>query len=371
MNQIDLHSSGNTSQVLKPKYNKSGEFYRVLTERVNQAIPLGSRNDAASVYLKALFFIVMYIALFVLIYSSSSVAIQLVSFSFLGFIIAGIGFNFFHDSIHGAMSSNKKINQIFAHISCSFTGASRYLWYYKHNILHHQYPNIQKWDDDLETRKNLRLTNFQEQSVRYRYQYLYCPIIYAFTTLEWIFVKDFVQYFSLQMNEDQKIPKFTQSRKIEFWSAKITFLIITVIIPLCFIPVWVWALGTLLMHIVTSLILASIFQLAHINPECEITNVNSASEGQVGADWAEHQLRTTLDFAVDNRFLTWYSGGLNLQVPHHLYPSISHKHYPEIQKILIKTAKEFNLKYNYSPTYFGALKGHFLSLKKLGETKAI
>ena len=62
MNQIDLHSSGNTSQVLKPKYNKSGEFYRVLTERVNQAIPLGSRNDAASVYLKALFFIVMYIA---------------------------------------------------------------------------------------------------------------------------------------------------------------------------------------------------------------------------------------------------------------------------------------------------------------------
>ena len=69
--------------------------------------------------------------------------------------------------------------------------------------------------------------------------------------------------------------------------------------------------------------------------------------------WAIHQLYTTTNFANNSRLFSWYVGGLNFQVEHHLFPGVCHVHYRKISKIVRDTAKEFNLPYNAEPTFVG------------------
>jgi linoleoyl-CoA desaturase len=80
----------------------------------------------------------------------------------------------------------------------------------------------------------------------------------------------------------------------------------------------------------------------------------------------EHQLRTTMNFAMNNWFVTYFVGGLNFQVEHHLFPGISHIHYPKISKIVASTAQEFNVPYKYEKTFVGAVYEHTKMLYKLG-----
>ena len=56
-------------------------------------------------------------------------------------------------------------------------------------------------------------------------------------------------------------------------------------------------------------------------------------------------MNTTTNFAVKNKWLSWYVGGLNFQVEHHLFPKISHVHYPAIAPIVRSTAAEFHIPY--------------------------
>jgi len=58
---------------------------------------------------------------------------------------------------------------------------------------------------------------------------------------------------------------------------------------------------------------------------------------------------------------------LNYQVEHHLFPRISHVHYPQISKIVEDTCKEFNLPYNTYPTMTQSLVSHFRMMKQLGQ----
>ena len=38
-------------------------------------------------------------------------------------------------------------------------------------------------------------------------------------------------------------------------------------------------------------------------------------------EWAVHQLKTTANFATRNKLISWWVGGLNFQVEHHLFPA--------------------------------------------------
>jgi len=87
----------------------------------------------------------------------------------------------------------------------------------------------------------------------------------------------------------------------------------------------------------------------------------------INQSYESHQLNTTSNFAPTNKLLTWYCGGLNYQVEHHIFPSVSHVHYPAISKIVKETAEEFNLPYRSVPTWGAALRIHQRTMKKLSE----
>jgi linoleoyl-CoA desaturase len=79
-----------------------------------------------------------------------------------------------------------------------------------------------------------------------------------------------------------------------------------------------------------------------------------------------HQVETTVDFAGANRLLTWYVGGLNFQIEHHLFPHICHVHYPHIAKIVRATCAEFDVRYTAHETFLGALASHWRWLRRMG-----
>jgi linoleoyl-CoA desaturase len=118
------------------------------------------------------------------------------------------------------------------------------------------------------------------------------------------------------------------------------------------------------MHYTAGLILSLVFQLAHIMNEAEMPTPDSL--GNIKNSWAIHQLKTTVNFASNNRFVSWFTGGLNHQVEHHIFPNISHIHYDKIADIVKKTAKEFNLPYNEFKTTKDAVLAHFQYLKLMG-----
>jgi linoleoyl-CoA desaturase len=118
------------------------------------------------------------------------------------------------------------------------------------------------------------------------------------------------------------------------------------------------------MHFLAGVILTVIFQLAHTLEGT--SHPLPDEEGVIDNDWAIHQMNTTMNFSPDNQVLSWYVGGLNFQVEHHLFPRISHVHYPAIAPIVKATADEFNIPYLQHNSFFAALRAHISFLKKLG-----
>ena len=113
------------------------------------------------------------------------------------------------------------------------------------------------------------------------------------------------------------------------------------------------------------MILALVFQLAHVVEHAEFEAAGIEPK-LIENEWAAHQVKTTANFAPKNRFINWYVGGLNFQVEHHLFPRISHIHYPAISTIVKETCEQFNLPYNTYPTMSESIASHFRMMKKLG-----
>ena len=89
-------------------------------------------------------------------------------------------------------------------------------------------------------------------------------------------------------------------------------------------------------------------------------------KGEIENNWAVHQMNTTVNFSPGNKVISWYVGGLNYQIEHHLFPNICHVHYPKIATIVKKTAEDFKIPYMENHSLLTALRSHFITLKNFG-----
>jgi linoleoyl-CoA desaturase len=80
---------------------------------------------------------------------------------------------------------------------------------------------------------------------------------------------------------------------------------------------------------------------------------------------------TTVDFAQRSAMLTWFLGGLNFQVEHHLFPKVCHLHYPALSRIVAEVAAKHGVRYRNNRTLRGALASHFHHLQRLGRAQGI
>jgi linoleoyl-CoA desaturase len=116
---------------------------------------------------------------------------------------------------------------------------------------------------------------------------------------------------------------------------------------------------------VAGLVLSLVFQLAHTVEHTSFPLPDPES-GKLEDEWAVHQLKTTANFATRNRIVNWLVGGLNFQIEHHLFPKISHIHYPAISEIIRNACKEYGIEYVEYKKVRHAIASHVSYLKAMG-----
>ncbi len=347
-------------------FDGAGDFLKTVRTRVHEALATGAHRQNARIQHKAIFVAVWFVASFVLMLTVKSAWLQAILCFSYALAASAVGFNIFHDANHGTMASSPRINVMIGMLASVALGPSRYLWNYKHNVLHHRFTNIQNWDDDLETRGFLRLSPNQPWKSRYRGQHLFVFALYAINAVEMVFVKDFAQYFTMRMNDHQRIPAMSRAEKFEFWISKALYFSIFLGLPIVLLPIQHVIVGFVIYQLTLGLALGLVFSMAH-----QVESVGFAdpqgNPARICEEWATHQMRTTANFANRSPLWTWYSGGLNHQIEHHLFPSISHTHYGTIRQIVLETAGEFGLPYHHFESYGAALHSHYRHLRTLSE----
>jgi linoleoyl-CoA desaturase len=123
------------------------------------------------------------------------------------------------------------------------------------------------------------------------------------------------------------------------------------------------------MQYIAGFLLAIIFQPAHVIDGTEYPEPDE--NDNLENSWAIHQMLTTTNFGNKSRWFSWYVGGLNFQIEHHLFPHVCHVHYRKIAGIVKETAAEFGVPYKSAATFVGALAGHARLLRELGRRDSI
>lgn len=275
----------------------------------------------------------------------------------LGINFAAIGFNVMHDAGHDTFSNSKKLNNALSY-SLNLMGGNIYFWKLKHNIAHHTYTNIEGEDHDIDI-KFMRVHKDQELKKHHSYQKYYFMVLYSISYLAWIFYQDYEKYFLEAMGSRKKSFDFPLREKVIFWVSKAIHISIFIVIPILTVGWLSTLVGLLISGIACGICLATVFQLAHVVTETEFVALEETTDAtKMENEWMIHQLSSTANFATKNKFLTWILGGLNYQVEHHLFPKISHIHYPAINKLVRETCLEFNVKYLEYKTFNLAFKSH-------------
>lgn len=282
----------------------------------------------------------------------------------LGLVISSIGFNVMHDACHGCYSSKKWVNNMLG-LSLNALGGNAFFWKHKHNILHHTYTNITGADDDIAQTKLLRQSPAQEWMPIHRYQHIYLTFAYALTLFTWVSFGDFKKYFTKYINTTPLQP-MNRKEHIIFWASKLMYAFFYVALPIALIGFWPWFIGFAIAYTTAGILLAYVFQLAHAVEGPEFNSVGIDGK-LIETEWAVHQIKTTANFSPRNKVLSWFVGGLNYQIEHHLFPRIAHIHYPALSKIVQEHCQKFGLPYHSFPTVAQAVRSHVLLMKQFGQ----
>ena len=361
--------------ITPPVFSKrdSIKFFRTLNKRVNEYFKENNLKKTGNwkLHLKT---IIMFAALlapyFILLTLSIPVWGQLLLTILMGIGMAGIGMNVMHDANHGSYSSKSWLNEIMGS-SIYLLAGNVYNWQVQHNVLHHTYTNIHGHDEDLDAGRIIRFTKHAKWMKLHKFQHYYSVFLYGLLTFNWALTTDIKQMRNY-IKRGLSYGKFRSP--VKQWTVlvvtKLLYVLVWFVVPMLLGIVW-WKvlIGFFVMHYTAGLILSIVFQLAHVVEETE--NPVPDENNEMENTWAVHQLYTTANFAPKNKIVNWFTGGLNHQIEHHIFPNISHIHYSEIAKIVKQTAREHNLPYHEFKTMRGAVAAHFKHLKELGMKPAL
>jgi linoleoyl-CoA desaturase len=342
-------------------------FQKALNERVNTYLRdhhLPAR-DVPAMYLKSASVLAVWLGVYLLLLLGRfPPLVNLILCVVWAFAIAGVGFNVVHDASHKGYSDRPWVNRLVS-LSADMIGLSGFRWRVKHTIWHHTYTNILGYDDDVESYGLIRLTPRAPWKPLHRFQTWYWPLVYSLIAFDFI-MRDFMMAVAGKSDAYHIYPKMRPADVVTFWLGKLFFFAIMFGLPLLVFPWWQVLIGFLLVMLAAGLVMGLIFQLAHINTAA-VFAVPVGKPPHIENEWAIHQAEATVDFAPGNWLLSWYIGGLNYQIEHHLLPHICHLNYPHIAPIVRATCEEFGVGYTCYPTWREAFASHWRELQRLGQ----
>lgn len=347
-------------------FESGGDFIRETRREVEAYLARGSTRRAG----------------YVRLYAKAAVAIGLIAFSwclllfgpsglapkglaFAGLVAGAIltGFCVQHDANHGASFRATRYNHLLGWSADALLGVSSYAWRVRHNVAHHTYTNIDGHDSDITQMPVARLVPAQPAKPWYRFQHLYIWPLYSLMGLRLQTIGDFAAF---RRGTIGSTSLHTPRRwdLAAFIIGKLIFVSWTLLVPLLFYPWWIVLISFVGVSLALSLTMVIVFQLAHCVEEAASPSVEELrSHPRI---WAVHQVESTVDFCPRNPVLTWVLGGLNYQIEHHLFPRVPHTHYPQIARIVRRTAEKYGVRYTVQASFWAAISSHARHLRRMG-----
>jgi len=272
----------------------------------------------------------------------------------LGILTGRMGF-LMHMGNHCAVSHNPKHNRFIGYFM-DLIGSNCTIWGYEHQVAHHVEPNEYKKDNDCEIgNPTVRLHPEIPYAPTHKFQHIIVPIAMTIGFFKW-YVGDF-GHFACKVvgNVRMAIDKRDWQELIGF---KINWFIIHIAIPLYFNSVTTALLQCLVFMGLGGHYLENIFIVNH---------VQNGLVPPPHAHWADKQVIATANWKSGSVFWNWFSGGLNHQIEHHMFPSLSQYWYPYVAETVKQCCKEHNLPYNNYDTFGEAWIDMITYLKDMGQ----
>ena len=345
---------------------ESDQFFQTVKTRVEKYFKDNQLTKYATkfFYFKAFLLIAVYCALYFSIFIFKSDSIQLVCMILMGPFAILIGINVAHDAAHGNISSQKWINQTF--LFCfDLLGANSYMWKKRHVLSHHAFPNVLNSDADLKQNPLVRIFPHDTIKKIHRYQFIYAPLLYLLYTINWLFFRDFKDFFSKQIGS-LKLTRHASTELLKLLFFKLFYISYIFGFPLLFADIsWkLLLIGFIGMNFGASLLITLALIPSHVAENSLFLLPNES--GEMPHPWSHHQVLSVIDFATGNWFLNFFFGGFNHHVTHHLFPHINHVHSVHLTPIIKQTTAEFHLPYNHENSFLNAYISHFKLLKNNG-----
>jgi delta11-fatty-acid desaturase len=234
--------------------------------------------------------------------------------------------NFFHDAAHFSISSDWRVNALLSYLAPWFSSPLE--WYHQHVIGHHIYTNVPERDPDLyHSRLLWRFQRASKWLPAHAAMEWTTPLIWAVAVPSLALVRPLTTRLSMSYNDCVRLWVVSPARlalHLLGRAATAAF-------------VWGWPFAafagrgyplstTLLFSLVPYAVFSLWFML------CSQINHHSIETSEArSANWYRHQVLTSQDVAPQSFLAFIVSGGLNLQIEHHLFPAVNHWHLRALQ----------------------------------------
>ncbi|GAV01754.1 hypothetical protein RvY_12413 [Ramazzottius varieornatus] len=356
-----------------PQYQPDSGFYKEVRQKVAEYFKenkLVSKDAKPGLVRLGFILLVAALAYSLLVYDGGSLSW---SIKLLAAIVFGVAqslclMHAMHDASHSAIGPNETWWNFVGKFCLDwFAGASINSWHNQHILGHHIYTNVMGVDPDLPVEKegDIRRVCWQQKwAPAYRFQHVYLCVLYGFLALKFR-IQDITSTIIDHSNGNIRVNdlgwKETTGQILSklVWLSWRFILPVTVfhVAPLPFLCLF------LLIEFVTGYFLTFNFQVSHISPLAEFPDGQGASFVN---EWAQSQLKTTVDYAYHSWLTTFLTGALNYQSVHHLFPSVSQYHYPAIAPIVKQVAEKWQVPINYLDTFSEAVAMHLKHLQAMG-----
>src|SRR5687768_5776576 len=219
-------------KITKPRYSKSGNeaIFQQLRQEVNSLVQQLESKRRGSILLKAFLFPALYIITYItLLFAGMNTWAFFACYFLLGILIVMIFLNIVHDAVHGTIFNSKKWNDWYVYLF-DLVGANSYVWKLRHIRFHHNYPNVNGWDTDIEQSSLARIIPSGKALALHRYQHVYLPLLYPFYLFNWLLLRDFKDFFN-KKKTIWKLVTIPRSEYVKLFLFKALFLFYLIALP--------------------------------------------------------------------------------------------------------------------------------------------
>ena len=326
------------------KFDENG-FYNVCKKRVRkyfgdkQTLRKETKANFGWLFTSITSSILFCVTQYFMLYSDYFI-IKIISALLSGFFSISLGFNLLHDGSHYAICTNPNINIYLSKFIQIIYNWNFILWSYHHCIRHHQYTGSINYDPDLINTypffTKIKKTNKNTFNIKYfDLKFLLFHNILPGSTLGQSLLYKFWTYKKKLWK--MKIPdEYLNTYDYEFLFSLI--FIIFHIYNNIFI-FFIYVISTNIFYFIGNSPDHDMFP-THIEIE------NMKEDDRKNIDWGEIQVRSSGNFCNSYDLYTKFMGGINFQIEHHLFPTLSNHKLKSISNIVKQTCEEFNIPYN-------------------------